>query len=569
MNEFDAGLFLVFRGPLLKNCSPCDLRENEHSRIEAPVITMSKLRFAKLVSRDSFHTTSGPWRTGQTRKAEEDLHALLPNNPFVPPKGDICFIKNLPPELLSRIFEVGSAENDSEGGGAEETDAIRSSAGPAPWLSFQIVVSHVCRHWRNVAISAPFLWTRIDVTLEERPPYESVSTRLERSKGLPIDIYVNCDVKLPSDADLGFLFPLLILHVHRWRTVKVSVWEYRHMAEFLNAVSDPSIPAASQLTSLGLYYIERDEYDSFGVSKHPTLFGDSTPLLARLVLWGVHVDWNQPWITSASNLTGLELVFHAEDVRPSWAQFASILRGASALEKLSLRKSGPSGDPHEWFIKPTPGSPADLNAPVRLPHLTDLTLAFHSQARAIGLLHKFCLPALKHLVLEFYNGNYTEFVHELAKPATSLSLPSAQEQPCSLLRNLKTLKIAGLPCLTECVETLYSELENLTSLSLSLWYLSDMFLVLTRPHNTWLPRLVTLYVSGTCSDAICEVVRKRKEAGVPLNSLYVEASCDMEDGVVEWLRENLETFGFFEESDDQDMIDFDDEDDEWVGYELM
>jgi len=48
----------------------------------------------------------------QTQKVEECLRALLPNNPFVPPKGDVCFINNLPFELLSRIFEVGLADED-------------------------------------------------------------------------------------------------------------------------------------------------------------------------------------------------------------------------------------------------------------------------------------------------------------------------------------------------------------------------------------------------------------------------------------------------------------------------
>ena len=293
---------------------------------------MSKFRLLELVSTDSFHTTSGPWRTGQIQKVEEDLDALLPNNPFVPPKGDICFIKNIPPELLSRIFEVGSEGNDSEDdegeeGDKEETDAIGSSDFPAPWLLFQIVVSHVCRHWRNVAFSTPSLWTSILVTLEARPPYESVLTRLERSKGLPIDIYVNCErrvhvcnVKPPSDADLEFLFSLLIPHVHRWRAVKVSVSDCYHMDVFLSAVSDPSIPAAPQLRSLELYHQEETEVDSFGypgMSKHLTLFGGTVPSLTRLILSGVHIDWNQPWITSASNLTELELAFHSEDVRPS------------------------------------------------------------------------------------------------------------------------------------------------------------------------------------------------------------------------------------------------------------
>ena len=180
------------------------------------------------------------------------------------------------------------------------------------------------------------------------------------------------------------------------------------------------------------------------MSKHLTLFGGLAPSLTRLILSGVHVDWNQPWITSASNLTYLDLAFHAEDVRPSWAQFAAILRGAPGLEKISLRLSGPSGEPPEWFIEPTPGSHADLNAPVQLPRVTEFSFRFPSQARAIELLHKFYLPTLKNLVVDFDNGDYSVFIYELTQPAISLSLPSTQEQPRSLLSNLETLKIAGL-----------------------------------------------------------------------------------------------------------------------------
>ena len=441
----------------------------------------------------------------------------------------------------------------------EETDATRSSDLPSPCLSFQIVASHVCCHWRNIAFSTPSLWTTIEVAPEARPPYKPVSTRLGRSKGLPIHIFVNCvphnhayDVEPPSDADLKFLFSLLVPHIHRWRTIKISVEEYHHMYVFLSAVSDPSTPAAPQLTTLGLFHHEVTEgFDSFDMSKHLTLFGGSAPLLTRIVLWGVPVNWNQPWIASASNLTDLELAYHPEDARPSWAQFASILRGASVLEKFSLQTSGPSGDPPEWLIEPTPESPADLNAPVQL-QVKNFIFAFHSQARTIGLLRKFYLPALKNLVLDFDDGDYTDFVHELAGPATSLSLPSVQEQPHSLLSNLESLEISRLTCRPECVETLYGELQNLTSLNLSLAYLPDVFLRLlcsfgmsTGRHPILLPRLVTPYVSGTSGDVLREVVQKRKDAGVPLHSLYVEESCDMDDEDVEWLMDNLKTFELF------------------------
>ena len=332
--------------------------------------------------------------------------------------------------------------------------------------------------------------------------------------------------------------------------MEVSVLDYHHLYVFLSAVSNPSIPVAPLLTAL--------EFDSFGsiyrgMSKHLTLVAGSAPLLTRLVLCGVHVDWNQPWIASASNLIHLELAFHPEDVRPSWAQFASILRGASALEKLSLRRSGPSGDPHEWFIQPTPGSPAGLNTPLQLLHVTDFTLAFHSQARAIGLIHRFCLPALKSLVLEFDAGNYTEFVHELAKPATSLSLPSAQGQPYSLLRNLESLKIAGLPCRTECVETFYGELQNLRSLTLSSDVPEEFMSLLglvpcIGRHEIWLPRLVTLCVSDASTTVLREIVRTRKDAGVPLSSLYVSEPYEVQDEDMVWLKENLKIFELSDDS---------------------
>ena len=57
---------------------------------------------------------------------------------------------------------------------------------------------------------------------------------------------------------------------------------------------------------------------------------------------------------------------------------------------------------------------------------------------------------------------------------------------------------------------------------------------------------MTLYVSGTSSDVLHEVVQRRMDAGVPLNSVYVEESCEVEDEDVEWLKENLKTFEFFE-----------------------
>ncbi|KAF8121760.1 hypothetical protein EV363DRAFT_1362210 [Boletus edulis] len=489
---------------------------------------------------------------------------VLPNN---------SFINELPPETLSHIFELGSMddgfeeEQDSDkasgdvphtdqldakttsekdtrardaemvqrgenkgGDGESASDDTGSSATAVP---FAFVVSYVCQHWRNVALSMPSLWTTIVVTPEERPPYEPVSTLLERSKSLPIDITVSYDhldeyeddFEPPSDADLEILFAMLIPHIHRWRTMKVTVSEYHHMYAFLSA-----LPNSRPLNSISTDYPVALRYPS--MTKHLTLFAGSAPLLTRIVLWGVHVDWDQPWVASASNLTDLELAYHSEDVRPSWAQFSTILRSASVLQKLSLCRSGPSGEPPSWSIEPTPGGPADVNAPIQLVRVTDFVLESDTQARIIGLFRKFYMPALKYLYLN-PEGDYDEDFGDLFRELTRPTSP-VREQPRSML---------------------YGELQNLRSLNTSLYYSDSLFFdIISTPctlpgrGDIWLPRLATLYVQGASGIRLRKLILQRKEARVPLSSLYVDRHCELDDEDVDWLKENVNTFEFLEGS---------------------
>ncbi|KAG6379297.1 hypothetical protein JVT61DRAFT_11752 [Boletus reticuloceps] len=554
----------------------------------------------------------------RTQEAEQGLR--VQSRFIIPPKGGACFINRLPPELLSRILEFGSigyyagdgddmhdimspywnnicnrqpdAEEDPDSDveteeerehvhvheADEEEIDVDSDSDPTSGSSlclyqFRVVVSLVCRHWRNIAISTPSLWTNIEVQTDLLPPYDLVSKLLKRSQNLPLDILLNCNYHIckPSVDDIRFLFTMFIPHIPRWRLMVVLVSEYHYVYEFLSAVSDPSVPPASRLTTLGIHNLENTKHlDSFpypSMSKHLTLFGGSAPLLTTLRLTGGHVDWDQPWIASASNLTFLKLAYHAEDVRPSWAQFATILRGARSLEGLDLCFSGPSGDPQEWLIEPTPGSSADLNAPIQLLRVTYFDLAYDSPTRAIGLLRKFYLPALKKLSLSLHDGDYTEFVHELAGPATSL-FPN-EEQPHSLLSRLESLKLESFDCSTESIKTLCGELQNLKSLELWSLTMSQSFCkILCTPctstgrSDVWLPRLDELYVSFMSVDVLREVVQRRREAGVPLSMLRAKNPYGLNNEKEEWFKANAEMFKHIwvcehpddvgEESDEED-----------------
>ncbi|KAF8432676.1 hypothetical protein L210DRAFT_3557562, partial [Boletus edulis BED1] len=454
-------------------------------------------------------------------------------------------------EKDTRACDVEMVHRDENKGGDGESSSDDTGSS-ATAVRFAFLVSCVCQHWRNVALSTPSLWSTIVVTPKARPPYERVITMLERGKGFPIDISVRYEPDEGSDEDgsdedeyppcidnnFAFLFAMLIPHIHRWRTMKVTVSDYRHMYAFLRTVSDPAVPAASRLTTLELYdhghTQDYDVLDDSGLWDHFTLFGGSAPLLTRIVL------------------------YHPDLLRPSWDEFTTILRNAPSLQKLNVRGSGPAQDSPAWFIESSP--PKDLNVPIQLVRVTDLVFAFMYSLRATWFIQKFIFPALENMVLHFAGDeDYTHVVQELARPAISSS--PAQELR-SLLSGLENLKIAGLPCRTECVQTLYGELQNLVLLDISMSRLDPLFLdILSTPctlpgrSGIWLPRLTTLYVSGTSGSALREVVSKRKEVGVPLDSLYVEEDCDMHDEDVAWLKENVEMFEFFKErDDDKDLI---------------
>lgn len=112
-------------------------------------------------------------RVIQTRfDLEAHLRNIILSNPFVPPTGDKCPINDLPNELLAQIFTVGALEDDDED---EEDDMYQEEEDEGRMLDevtgepmededgrsdgdivdegvlpFQVLVSHVCKHWRTV-----------------------------------------------------------------------------------------------------------------------------------------------------------------------------------------------------------------------------------------------------------------------------------------------------------------------------------------------------------------------------------------------------------------------------------
>ena len=495
-------------------------------------------------------------------------HSSTPQN--VPLEGGHCQINQLPQEILSIIFKYnidldngypqleGLVEQD-QGSDDDEASVVASEI-----LAFQILISHVCRLWRNIVLDTPSLWTNISVTNMACLPYERVAAYLERSKSLPLDICIAGGVaRLPSDEadNLEALLALLVPHLSRWASIHVTVRRYDYMHAFIKVVSGPSVPPATQLEDLRL--ICKSKSRSAAILEgdflfDPTLFGGSAPLLRTLVLHAVYINWSQAWVQSAPNLQTLHLAHHERDLRPT----SAILLGAPNLRILKIEESGLWDETEEPLL--------------HLPNLLELEFRDQVPQDLTRLLRRLCTPVLKTLTLHFgavSPQDYSDFVTQLVGPATQV-MPSSIGQPCSLLRSLETLNIESLPCSPDSAEMLYRELVNLKVLKISRSYMPLFFWHLLSPWQPdtsegmdffapreaqagsiviFLPSLKDLFLSGVPIFELPTLVIERRDAGVPLRSISMKQYYGTNRNDEVWLRDNLEKFEIIENDNEKSI----------------
>jgi len=88
---------------------------------------------------------------------------------------------------------------------------------------FEILVSQVTQHWRNVAIATPGLWTQIYVP--NNGHLDIVAAYLTRSGSLPLDIDVKMSVEDPFIClpPTHSIVEAITPHVTRWRRFSIRV----------------------------------------------------------------------------------------------------------------------------------------------------------------------------------------------------------------------------------------------------------------------------------------------------------------------------------------------------------
>lgn len=302
-----------------------------------------------------------------TRTTTEPPESFLVNglgldpNLFEPP------IHNLPPELLSYIFEF----NDP------------STVVPTP-LTWSI--TRVCRRWREIAFSTPRLWSTIVLdassTQAVNERFESLleflDTCLSLSKGLPLNFVVALRSLKPSVSDA--IIDRLCAHAHRWQRAYFVLPSAAFLAPWKRHIQNNT----PMLQSLGFGSVE-GRSDSADL---PDIFVNSrvgSLVLSSYQSHDVRV-LSEPW----PQIVSLRLISCAFQILPS------ILGHLPNLRELVFE-----GDlPHTALVY--------WGRPVELPNLLILRITgyLHHISKLLPVLYT---PSLLHLSATLFKASFLSF----------------------------------------------------------------------------------------------------------------------------------------------------------------
>ncbi|KAH7919525.1 hypothetical protein BV22DRAFT_1040801 [Leucogyrophana mollusca] len=295
--------------------------------------------------------------------------------PMIP--GPITF---LPADALLHIFHIGVHD---------PTDDTFNGA------DFAVLVSHICRAWRDLAVNTPTLWTSLAIGMQPgglphtSPTLRRAAAFVLRAQNLPLSVTLDLRsvsglspalmqaletpaLSLAASIAMDFILPLVTYRLLAHPMPLLEHWEVEQAdahRSFITATSPAQVqPIADPGSSTRL------------------------PRLRTMTLTGVHANWGH-W--SISNLTSLTIEYLGSGDRPTFGSLRAILlRNAHSLRELQIQGAIPLRS-DSWSPR-IPSAQEDL---LPLSHLRSLILGYTHPLDALSFLHALHLPRLKSLTL--------------------------------------------------------------------------------------------------------------------------------------------------------------------------
>ncbi|EIW80253.1 hypothetical protein CONPUDRAFT_144419 [Coniophora puteana RWD-64-598 SS2] len=208
----------------------------------------------------------------------------------------------LPPEVLAEIFTYA-------------TPTIHHTHRDL------LTITHVCHHWREVALAYPNLWSNID--MDRRNPARIRALMLERAKNAPLALELSNNM---YDKLQPAIFEELSQHIHHTRSSSLNILGLQTLdiaTAVYHLVLDAPILKHLQFWLHG----SPDTHTSVLL---PEDFLGNTPRLRSMDLLGVVPPWHSSVFRGLTRL-GLWSLY---DLSPTAEELWAILRGSPALEEI-------------------------------------------------------------------------------------------------------------------------------------------------------------------------------------------------------------------------------------------
>jgi len=249
-----------------------------------------------------------------------------------------------------------------------------------------ITLTHVCRGWREIFISHPSLWTRLDCT-----NIEKTRTYIERSRSSPLKVYVWQEEEYTPFLNDAFL--LTLPHLSRFGSLSL-LGPSKNLTELAKKYLHHPVPLLKKL---------KINFSDNPQSIVPAIFEENISSLRELRLSGVIT--RLPWKTLA-NLTTFDFRDVPSD-KISVTQLLDFFEHAPLLRHTRL-----------WNALPTTCD-APPGRVVSLPRLKDLDIK--AQPVHSILLNHLLVPSGTSLVLEFtFDGEKSPIPEYLPKNLKNL-----------------------------------------------------------------------------------------------------------------------------------------------------
>jgi hypothetical protein len=257
-------------------------------------------------------------------------------------RNELAPISSLPTEVIEAIFSlllVPSTSSPSTLGGKLDHLA-------------RIRVTHVCHHWREIALNHTLLWSHLDFTTVSSAGATEI---LVRAKNVPLHLEAKVPVGDWDDARFEKFGKELKAHIPHIRHLNLSIEPMQLSGTLVHL----KLPAPTLKYLYLSCQANQDGILDLQVSIPSTLFDGATPGLSCLKLYNCAIHWTSPL------LRGLEhLDIHSPSEWPSLSHWLDALDEMPQLKTLTLDWASPEVTPFNGRF------PYKIERTITLPSLT-------------------------------------------------------------------------------------------------------------------------------------------------------------------------------------------------------